>query len=131
MPARRLCCAHRSTYISIPATRPPDTARRTPGHRAPARRDAPPGHAAASWTLRASATRTAPRTRRRPPDTARQLDASRPPDLRSPLPTWPAMATPFALQSTAHPFVLIVFNNSTPARWGAYGAQAHSTAPQN
>ena len=70
-----------------------------------------------------------PRTRDGMPTTAWR-DASSAPDLRRPPSTWPATAPACLPQSTAPAFVLAVFHNSTPARQGAYGAQAHSSAPQ-
>ena len=111
---------------SYPASVAPERREPPPGHRAPARYDTPPGDAAAPWTPRQRVTPAAHQRRRRPLDTVRQRGASRAPDLRCPLPTRPAMATPCAQQSTAHPFVLIALNNSTNARQSAHGAQAHS-----
>ena len=127
----RVRCARACAMCeSYPAGMAPERHEQPPGHRAPARHDTPTGHAAAPRTPRASSTRAAPQRRRCPPDTARQLDASRPPETPLPPPTRPATEPARVPQSTAHPLVLIMFNNSMPARQGAYGAQAHSTAPK-
>ena len=116
---------HLDTVRQRDTTRPPETPL-PPGHRAPERRDAPAGDAAAPRTPCASATPAARRRRCRPQDAAPACGASRAPDLRCPLPTWPAMATPFAQQSTAHPCISIALKDSATARQSACGAQAHS-----
>ena len=93
---------HLDTARQRDTTRPLETPL-PPGHRASVRHQPPTGDAAATWTARASAMRAATWRRRCPLDTVRQRGASRAPDLRCPLPTWPAMATPCAQQSTAPP----------------------------
>ena len=133
-PRARVICGscHAGASLATPpacdASRAPDTPQ-PPGHRACVRCEQGAGHAAAPWTPRLRAMRAGRRCRRCPLATPPACDAS-----RAPVPPLPpghraAVDTARPPQSTAHAFVSAMFKNSTAARQGASGAQAHSPAP--